>query len=811
MQQLLQDLKFGLRILTKAPAATAIILLSLALGIGANATVFCWIERILRNPIPGAVHPEQIVGLVSNQGSGNTSLPDIRDLGSLQTVFAGAVASQLSPANLTFNEQSDWIFGQVATANLFKLLGVEPMLGRTFLPDEDLKPGGNPVLVISETLWRRRFGGDPGVLGQVVKINRLPYTIVGVTPRAFAGTMTGLACDFWAPISMYDQVAGRADDIHNRSGRGFHNLARLQPGVTIEQAQAAVSLLDSQLAATYPRNNREVRHRVVPYSKVPYGAQQILGPALRILLAVSMGVLLIVAANVANLLLARATGRQKEFAIRLAAGASRWQLVRQLLTESLLLAFLGGVGGILVASWGVSLISRFLPATNLPVSIFDYHLDAATLGMTMLVTLSTGILFGIVPALKTSQLNLSSTLKESGRTAVGNASHHRWRHALVVTEIALSLVLLVGAGLCYKGLKKAQAIQIGFNPDHVLTASLPLAMSGYRESNGRDFYQQLLQQLAVAPGVEEATYASWLPLGLGGCKGHGVDVDGYLRRPGENPTYEYAIVAPRYFTTLRIPLVAGRDFTDLDRNDTQNVAIVNGAFAAHFWPGQNVLGHKFRAAGKEWTIIGLVPTGKYNRLNEAPWSFFYLPYQQYVPDLDLNVVVRTKGDPAGFLPTLNQIVRGLDANTAILGGMPLTDHVAASLFVQQMASKLLATMGLIALLLAAMGVYAVMAYSVGQRIPEFGIRMALGAQSRNIVWDVVSRGLRITAVGITGGLIMAFNLSPWLSGFLYGVSSRDTFVFVSVPSLLTLVALLACFVPAHRATRVDPMSAVRSE
>ena len=352
MQQLLQDLKFGLRILAKTPGVTVIILLSLALGIGANATVLCWIQKILWDPIPGAVHPEQIVGLVSNQGSGNTSLPDIRDLGALQTVFAGAVASQISPASLTFNEQTDWVFGQVATANLFELLGVKPVLGRTFLPDEDLKPGGNPVLVISETLWRRRFGGDPKVLGQVVKINRLPYTIIGVTPRVFKGTMTGLGCDFWAPISMYDQVGGRADDILYRNSRGFHNFARLQPGVTIEQAQAAVSLLDSQLGATYPDTNREVHHRVVPYSKVPYGAQQILGPALRILLAVSLGVLLIVAANVANLLLARAISRQKEIAIRLSAGASRWQLVRQMLTESIFLSLLGGAGGILVASWG---------------------------------------------------------------------------------------------------------------------------------------------------------------------------------------------------------------------------------------------------------------------------------------------------------------------------------------------------------------------------------------------------------------------------------------------------------------------------
>jgi len=381
----------------------------------------------------------------------------------------------------------------------------------------------------------------------------------------------------------------------------------------------------------------------------------------------------------------------------------------------------------------------------------------------------------------------------------------------VVAQVALSLVLLVGAGLCLKGLQQARAMDLGLNPDRVLIAGLQIGMNGYTEATGKGFYRRLQQRLAATPGVQEATLASWLPLGLAGCKGHGVDAEGYQRRPGENPTYEYAIVAPRYFTTLRIPLIDGRDFTDRDDADAPRVAIINEAFAQRFWPGQNPIGRKFRAGGEERQVVGVAKTGKYNRLSEQSWSVFYLPYQQYVPDLDLSVVVRTRGDPAAFARTLSGVVRELDPGVALWGTMRMTDHVAASLFVQRTASSLLTVLSTIALTLAAMGVYAVMAYAVSQRTQEFGVRMALGAQVGDVVRQVLRQGLVLVALGTATGIALALAVTHWLGGFLYGVSPFDPLTFVGVPLLLGAVALLACWLPARRAARVDPMEALRCE
>ncbi len=809
--QVVKDLRYAVRLLEKNLGFTVTVVLSLAIGIGATTTVFCWIKNILLSPVPGAVRQEQLAALVSSQGGGNISLLDARDFEALKQIFVGVAASQISPASLTADNQTDWIFGQVATANFFELLGVRPILGRTFLSDEDLKPGGNPVIVIGETLWRRRFGADPKAIGKGVELNRHPFTIIGVVPEVFHGTMTGLACNFWAPISMYNEVGSRAENLANRHARPFHNIARLRPGVTLAQAQEAVTALDTHLGDEYPISNREIRHRVVSYSKLPYGAAAILGPALRLLLAVAMGVLLIVVANIANLQLARAASRQKEIAIRLAAGASRMQLIRQLLTENLLLATLGGVGGAMFADWGVGLLSRFLPPSELPVVILGFSTDKGTLGFTMLITLLVGLLFGLVPALQASRPQLYATLKEGGKTSSGGSSQHRLRQALVVVEVALSLVLLVGAGLCIKGLRQARKIDLGLDPHHVLTAGMQIGMNGYNESTGKGFYRKLQQRLASAPGVEEASLASWLPLGLGGCKGHSVAVNGYLPKPGENPTYEYAVIAPRYFATLRIPLVAGRDFTEMDDANSQKVAIINEAFANRFWPGRIPLGLKFHAGGADRVVVGVAKTGKYNRLNEESWSFYYLPYQQYVPDLDLNAVVRTQGDAAASPQIIRDIVRDIDPGVALLGTRRMTDHVSAALFVQRMASDLLSVLGLVALLLAAMGVYAVMAYSVSQRTQEFGIRMALGAQTKDIVWVVSRRGVWMTALGLAAGLALSLLATRSLAGFLYGISPFDAAMFIGVPLLLGIVALLACYLPALRATQADPMVVLRNE
>ena len=537
----------------------------------------------------------------------------------------------------------------------------------------------------------------------------------------------------------------------------------------------------------------------------------VMGPALRLLLIVSLGVQLIVAANVGNLLLAKAASRQKEVAIRQSAGASRWQVTKLFLTESMLLALIGGGLGALAAAWAVDLVSLFMPKELSVGAQLSFHLDGASLGFTLLLALATGLAFGMLPALQASRFNLQAALKEGGRSSQGGASQHRLRGGLVVAEIAIALVLLIGAGLCVKGLRQAAKIDFGFNPDHVLIGGMRIGMNGYTEETGKVFYRQVQQRIAGLPGVEDAALASWFPLGLSGCKGWDVSVDGYQRPTGEDKTYEFAVVSPRYFSTLRIPLVSGREFTEADDAGAAKVAVVNETFAKRFWPGRDPIGRQFRTGGTLRTVVGIAKDGKYNQLSEGPWCFFYVPFLQGVSDLDLNLCVRTRGDPAAFSAQLSQAVHGIDPGVELTQTVPLSVHSGMVLLPQRMASSLLLLLGLVALFLASMGVYAILAYAVSQRTQEFGVRIALGASSRDILGLVIGRGLLLAGAGVAIGIGAAFALTRLMAGFLYGVSPVDLATFVGVPLLLGMVALLACYVPARRATRVDPIVALRAE
>jgi predicted permease len=808
----MQDLKFALRQLSKSPGFVLAVVLSLALGIGANTTVLCWLETLVLRPLPGVDQPSRMVVLVSNTGGGNVSLPDLRDFGALDGVFAGTLATMSTPACLTVNREASWIETQVVSANFFELLGVQPVLGRTFRPEEDGAPGGNPLLVIGESLWRRRFGADPGLIGREVELNRQPFTIIGVVPAAFRGTINPVRTEAWAPLSMIAEVRNQSRDfLTRRDNRGWHNLARLQPGVSLAQARAAVTLANARLAATYPNTNRESVHRVESLDRIPWGAQAIMGPALNLLLAVSLGVQLIVTANIANLLLVRAAGRRKEIAIRLSSGATRGRLIRQLLTESLLLALAGGALGIGFAWWGVDALLWFLPPELASRAQLDFPLSAWSLGVTVLLALVTGVVFGLAPALQSTRPNLVEALKDDGRTSTGGAAHSRLRALLVVTEVALALLLLIGAGLCFKGLRQARLIDRGFDPEGVLLARLQIGMNGYDRETGKKYFREIRQRLAAQPGVEEAALASWLPLGLGGCKGTNVTVEGYDRPAGEDLTYEFAIISPRYFAALLIPLTAGRDFTDADDAAAPTVAIINEHFARRFWPGQDPVGRKFRAQGAWRTVVGVAKAGKYNRLDEKPWCFFYLPYQQGVPDLDLNLVVKTSGEPAAFVSTLRSVVRQQDPGVELLETLTLSGHSAMALLPQLLAANLLVLLGAIALTLAAMGVYAVMAYTVSQRTREFGVRLALGATTGDLLRHVLGQGLRLAALGIAAGIVLAVPGARLLARFLYGVSPFDPATFVGVPLLLGVIATVACAWPAWRAARVDPMVALRAD
>lgn len=810
----MHDLKYALRLLWKSPAFTAVAALSLALGIGANTTVFCWIQEALLRPLPGVARAGQIVVLTSTHGPktwDTVSLPDIRDYAQLTNVFAGIIGSQLSPACLTVNGKAEWMYGQIATANFFDVLGVKPLHGRTFVAEEDLRPGGAPVLVLSEGYWRRRFGGDTNIVGQTVDVNRHGFTIVGVVPTGFRGTMSALRCDFWAPLVMHEEVANFGS-LTGRGDRWLHTQARLRPGVSRAAAQAAVDRVAAQLAAAYPDSNREIGLRVLPVWKAPYGGQALLLPVLTILFAVSMGVLLIVAANVANLLLARATVRQKEIAIRLALGAGRVRLIRQLLTESLVLASAGGVLGVVLAHWATTLFRAFMPNTYLPIG-YTFAVDGGTLGFTLALTLVTGVVFGLVPALQASGLNLNATLKEGGRTSGAAMPHRRLRSMLVVAEVALALALLVGAGLCLQGSRRAQKVDIGFSPQGVLVAGLRVGMHGYTEERAQGFYRQLRERLAAAPGVKEAALASWFPLGFEGGGSTSVAVPGYDRKPNEDTGVKQAIVSPRYLAALGIPLVAGRDFTDQDDASHPRVAIINETMARRFWPGQDPIGRKFTIWGgqRELTVVGIAKNGRYRSLNELPESFMYFAYQQGVWDMNLGIALRTEGNPISFASVLRQEVRALDPGVEVWAMLSMVDFIQAAFLGQRIVSTLLAALGAVAVLLAAMGIYGVMAYVVSQRTHELGIRMALGASSGRVTQLVVVQGMKLALGGLGAGLLAALALSRSLANFLYGVSPYDPPTLMGVAGLLALVSLSACLIPAWRAARVDPIVALREE
>ena len=818
---MLPDLRYALRQLAKSPGFTVVAVLSLAIGIGATATALCWLRHLVLHPLPGVADEQQLVVLVSSQGGGNVSLPDLKDFVADAGVFTDALVSMPTSASLEVNRHSEWVNAQVVSANAFDLLGVKPVLGRTFLPGEDRKPGGNPVLVISERLWRRRFAGDPAVIGRVVDLNRHAFTIVGVAPASFIGNTAPSFTDVWAPASMIWEVRNQGTGfLTQRAWRGWMNFARLRPGVTVAEAGAAVEAVNARLQRDHPDTNRDVVYRVVPLANSPWNATDVFGPVLNLLLAVCAGVLLIVAANVASLLLARVIGRRKEIAIRLAAGASRARLLRQFLTESLLLALLGGAAGLLLARWAIDALPLLMPDRFSDLAL-DFHLDGAVLGVALLVSLATGLVIGLLPAWHASRANFGEVLKESGRGSTGGPASRRAQRMLVIAEVAVAIVLLVGAGLCVKGLDHARRIDLGFNPHQVLLAEMRIGMNGYNPASGPAFYRHLRDELAALPGVEDAALASWIPLGLAGCKGTGVQVDGYVRPGNEDPSYPFAIVSPRYFAAMRIPLLAGRDFTDDDRLGSPPVAIVNEAFAQRFWPGQNPLGRKFRSGGHEITIVGLTHTGKYNRLNEAPLPFLYLPYQQGVPDLDLGLCLRlatpkpgeggTAGDPMALAAAVREALGRIDPGVDLFAVEPLTKHIESVFFAQRMASLFLALLGAVALTLAAMGVYAVMACAVGQRTQEFGVRMALGAQARDVLWQVIRQGVALVLAGVAAGLALAFGLTRLLASFLFGVSPFDPATFIAVPLVLLLTALLACYFPARRATRVNPIEALRAD
>ena len=812
MTTLLQDLRYASRLLRKSPLFTSIAVATLALGIGLNTAVFSAIDAMLLRPLPGVRDANQLVQLYRKwpgMDYGSSSPPHYLDVRSRsRDVFADVAVWDFAPLNLSAGGRTERIMGQMVSASFFPVLAVSAARGRTFTPDEDATPDAHPVAVVSHSGWKGVFGGDPNIVGRTILLNGHRYTIVGVTPPEFRGPIPLVTPTLWVPLMQMAQVmpsAGRR--LEDRGNNYLNSLARLRPGVTIERARDRMKAIVAELSELYPDEYRDSGINLLSQSEAGihprfHGAQVALST---VVMAVVVMLLLIACVNVANLFLARARDRGREMAVRLSVGASRSRLVRQLLTESLVFSLVAGAAG-LALGWGViSIINRI----RLPIDITiepDLRLSIPVLAFTVAVAVVTGLLFGLVPALQATRPSLVPALK--GEAAAGG-SRSRMSRPLVVAQMALSLILLVCSGLFLRNLRAATSIDKGFDSNNLLVAGLDPGLQGYDRARAEELYRRLLARLREMPGVRAAALAEEVVLGLG-QQDRGVQIPGYTPAPNERMSIDYNIVSPDYFATMGIRLLRGREFTTRDDSTAEGALIVNQRFAERFWPGQEALGKRVRVSGRDYTIVGLAPTGKYHSLGEAPLEFMYLPLAQ-AWKASLTINVRTVGDPAAFAPRLRTEIAALDPDLPLTDLRTMNNFLGVALFPARIVGAVLGVFGLLGLVLAAVGMYGVMAYAVSQRTREIGIRMAIGAARREVIGLVMSQGLWLVAIGAAIGLAGALGASRLLRGVLYGSALVDPVTFIAVPAILIGVAMLAIWIPARRAASVDPMRALRSD
>ncbi|MDA2936770.1 ABC transporter permease [Acidobacteria bacterium AH-259-A15] len=804
MSALLQDLRYGVRMLTKNPGFTVVAVLTLALGIGANTAIFSVVNGVLLHPLP---YPDsdRLVMLWETYVQkgwfqGSASLPNFTDWRERNQTFEEMAAFRTTGANLSGEDQPDRVTVADVTHRFFSILGVETALGRTFLPEED-QPGRAKVVVLSHGLWERRFGADPNTLGQKLMLNGEAATVVGVMPAAFDFPED---IDLWAPLALDSTQRGRRSQF-------LRVIARLKPALTLEQAQAQMDIIARQLGKEYPRTNRDWGINVLSLYDHTVGTMR---PALLILLGAVGFVLLIACANVANLFLARATGREKEMAIRAALGAGRKRIIRQLLTESGVLAVLAGSLGVLLAFWGIDLLLALSP-DNLP-RMDEVGVDGRVLGFTLIVSLAAGVLFGLAPGLQASKTDLNVSLKEGGRTSDNSGGQHL-RGLLMVSEVALGLVLLIGAGLLIKSFYRLQQVDPGFNPKNLLTLRFSLPRVNYPEEHQIvGFYRQLLERVETLSQVESTGAVHVVPL-RGENQSIAIAEEGqpYLTSEGKFITGNYRRVSPNYHRTMEIPLIRGRLFTQQDNAHSSGVVIINETMARRYWPDDDPLGRRFRiATGDEIlrTIVGVVGDVKHFGLNNETRPEMYVPHSQdskYA--LSMALMVRTTRSPESVVAEVRHELQTLDSQLPIYNAESMEKIIFRSVGLHRFTMILVAVFAGAAFLLAAIGIYGVISYSVSQRSHEFGVRMALGAQRTDILKLMLKHGMRLALVGATVGLAGALALTRVMTSLLYEVSPADPTIFSLVASLIILVALLACYFPARRATKVDPMTALRYE
>jgi predicted permease len=834
MDSLLKDIRYAIRGLLKRPGFAAIAILTLALGIGANTAIFSVVNATLLRTQPVS-DPDHLLYVFNGPQGSVFSYPDYAAVRDQNNVFDGLIAWGGITASLNSNNQTDLVTGAIVSGNFFEVLGVRAQLGRTITTEDDKTPGAHPVAVISPRLWQTRFAGDPNVIGRQLLLNGNNFTVIGVLPPGFDGLQLGVTRDLYVPMMMQATMrpprAGYSgemnpDLLQMRGNRWLLTVGRLKPGVSQTQAQSSLATIAKELEETYPKTNRGRGISLATMSETDDPAtRQQLSSVARLLMGVVGIVLLIACANVANLLLARSSARGKEIAVRLAIGATRWRIVRQLLIEGVLLSTLGGAAGLLLAWWTARSLSAVPPPTGaLPITP-QFSIDLRVLLFTLGLSLIAGIVFGLTPALRASRPALIPALKDDAAAFFERTRTFGLRNLLVITQVALSVVLLIAAGLFLRSLRQTQTIDPGFDAEKIVTLPLNINLLRYTKPQGREFYRQVTESVEAIPGVESASLAriaavsgnsslrSLLIEGRAGSDNQFRSDNTGGSAPGDDQSVSANVIGPRYFQTMGIALLQGRDFNTQDTEDHPPVVIVNDAFVRLHFHNEDVLGKRLSFNGPEgpWReIVGVVRGSKYISLVEAPVPLAYVPLQQN-HETGMTLHVRTTVDPASVAGTIRNQVQALEKNLPLGNPELMSARVRDSLYAARMGALLLVVFGGLALVLASIGLYGVMSFTVSRRTRELGIRVALGARPGNVFQLVLRQGMTLVIVGLVIGLVVAWMVTRLLASFLYDVSTTDALTFTIIPVLLAAVALLACYVPARRATKVDPLIALRYE
>ncbi len=811
MESFIQDIRYAIRILAKNSSLTAAVVLTLALGIGVNSAIFSWFKALAVDYMPGVERPQELVLLPGTNADGSgcctgVSYPNYLDYLSRNQVFDGMLGYEAVNVNLRAQANAVRLQGTIVTPNYFDVLRVKPLLGRTFLAEETKTLGTSPVAVISHGTWQRVFGGDANIVGRSVSINGHAFTIIGVMPAEFGGAMVGVAFDIFIPVTMQSIVVPGSDLVTNRGATWLDLMGRLKPGITVGQAREAVLALSRQIEAEHPDARKGKTLGVFPMTIAPIGVQGEMLSVIIVLMVVAGLVLLIACANASNLMLARAAARQGETAVRLAVGASRARLVRQLLTESLLIAIAAAAIGLLIGVWTLRGMTSLIPESDVPIS-FNLGMDRNVLLFTVGLSLLTALIFGLAPALRLSKLEVSAALKERAKNQTGGS---RLRNALVVAQVAFSVVALICAGLFVRSLQRSYQADLGFNPGNTLMISLDVFPNGYTADSGRRFYARLLDEVKSIPGVETVTIARRPPLSRRGSRGATLaEIEGYQPRTDERLESIYDTVGTNYFEVLRIPLVRGRGFTSEDRFESLPVVVVNESFAGRYWPNQNAVGKRIRRGDVWMEVVGVAKDVKYRDISEKNRVYFYTPHQQLY-ESDMTLLIRG-ANPTALVEPVRQVIRRIDQDVAVFGIMPMSTHVRNAMSSYRAAALGAGTFALLAMVLAGIGIYGMISHSVSQRRQEIGVRMALGAGRWNVYRLVLWRGTRSIAIGLLIGLSTSAFLARFLKKLLFGIPPSDPVTFVGISMMLLLVGALACYIPTRRATRVDPAAALRHQ